>query len=137
MADDQSEAPEPPEFRVDELFLPFAPWEQVAQAHWQHFNDDTGRRSKTCAFLGTDRSEKAAVKRWYDSKSGTIPWMEEAVRSADVLAGPGNYPDEIADPASGANILAFPVMEQAVAEGYTARNDAGDLLALVVGADEV
>lgn len=56
--------------------------------------------------------------------------------SSGTLAKPGNYPDEVTDPASGANILAFPVGTGFV-DSYEARNDDGDLLALILAVDEL
>ncbi|WP_460999417.1 hypothetical protein [Streptomonospora sediminis] len=126
---------ESPHFPVHILVLPFAPWEQVADAQWSHFNDDSGAWVEDCAFLCTDRSEDAAIKRWFERESETIPWMEEAAGSADVLAKPGNYPSVIADPSSGANVLVFPVTCGFV-DAEVARNEDGDLLALVIWAED-
>ncbi|MUL41827.1 hypothetical protein FZ103_11685 [Streptomonospora sp. PA3] len=128
--------PGAPRFLVTHVFLPFAPWEQVAEAHWKRFNDGVGSPIEDCACLWTDRSEDAALGLWKDSGSDSIPWIEEAVGSDEVLARPGNYPQAIADAGSGVNVLGFPVVVQGFVEGYTARNDAGDLLALILWAEE-
>ncbi|WP_460999899.1 hypothetical protein [Streptomonospora sediminis] len=125
-----------PHFRVFQLVLPFASWEQVAEAQWSRFDDPEGAQVENCAFLSTDRSEDAAVRRWWERESDTMPWLEEAVGSAGVLAEPGNYPSAIADPGSGANILGFPVVELGFVDAYTARNAGGDLVALILWIDE-
>ncbi|WP_460999900.1 hypothetical protein [Streptomonospora sediminis] len=56
--------PGEPEYRVTHLFLRFAPWEQVADAHWTRVNDSVGAEVEGCVGLWTEQSELAASRRW-------------------------------------------------------------------------
>jgi hypothetical protein len=120
------------QYRVGMLVVPLAEPERIAGADWDGGYDDAMDLAQY-GCLWDRRAIGATAPHWeYEEtgKSAFIRNVEDTILPAGALRTRGNWFNGVADPETGANVLAFPV-EGTLVDGYEMRDAAGELVCLI------
>jgi hypothetical protein len=109
-------------YYVTTLFIAFAAPEEIAESSW-YFDDSAALRIDGYACLWSSRAEQ-------HTPFETLQGFRESMLSAETLSRRGPWINAVADPDSGANVLAFPVADNSVS-CVEALTEDGELLALL------
>lgn len=120
-----------PRHYVTTLFIPLAEPEQLTTASWDGGYDSRGPVFENYACLWSERASRATLPHWGDEKNEILLRTEKKLLSGQALSKRGNWTDEVVDPETGANMLAFPVFYDISMTGFEARSEDGRLLGLL------
>ncbi|MFI0422858.1 hypothetical protein ACH34R_31585 [Spongiactinospora sp. 9N601] len=129
---DLSDTGGPPRYYVNTLFMPLVPLlpaDRLADAQWDDEGYDDGPYFRDYACLWSVGAERATLPHW-GNKSEAILRIERSLLSEEALSRRGNWTDDLVDPASGANVLSFPVWDNTL-RGFEARDADDEILALL------
>ncbi|MFF3749854.1 hypothetical protein ACFYYH_05230 [Streptomyces sp. NPDC002018] len=120
-----------PRYYVTSLFIPLAEPGPLAASSWDDGYDGGGPVFESYACLWSERASRATLPHWGDDRSEFLLRTEKELLSGDALSRRGNWTDEVVDPETGANVLAFPVYFDISMTGFEARGEDGRLVGLL------
>ncbi|ONK14869.1 hypothetical protein [Streptomyces sp. MP131-18] len=120
---------EPERYFVNTLFIPPAEPERLTAPSWNWGYGSVSQELGGYACLMSGRASRVTRE---DPESEPIARARKALTSDRARSGKDNWADEIADPETGANVLAFPVADDVSVCGSEARSEDGELLAALL-----
>ncbi|MFD2422717.1 hypothetical protein [Amycolatopsis pigmentata] len=122
------------ENRVTTVVVPMADANTIVKAEWDEEGYGDYMRLDDYACLWDERASRATLPHWAfgdADKSEAILNIERIVKSPEVLATRGKWPNVVVDPATGANVLAFPIAGDGLT-GFEARDHTDEIVCLLL-----
>jgi hypothetical protein len=119
---------EPERYCVNLLFIPLAEPERLTAPIWDWGYDDAAQELEGYACLMSERASRVTQE---DPQNEAIVRARNALLSDQARTRRDNWTNEVVDPESGANMLAFPVYNGQVC-GFEAKNQDDELLAILL-----
>lgn len=116
----------PQRYCVNSLLISFVEPERLTMPNWDWGYDDTSQQLEDYACLMSDRACRATQE---DPQNAAIARARETLLADRTRTSRDNWTNDVVDPETGANMLAFPVTDGNVC-GFEARNDEDELLAV-------
>jgi hypothetical protein len=118
-------------YYVTSLFVPLAEPERLTTASWDEGYDSRGPVFENYACLWSERASRATLPHWGDERNEILLKTEKKLLASQALSRRGNWTNDVVDPETGANMLAFPVYYDISMTGFEAESEDGQLLGLL------
>jgi hypothetical protein len=119
---------EPERYCVETLLILLAEPERLANVNWNDGYGSDAQEFKDYACLVSERAYRATL---LNPQHEAIARARKALLSDEARTRRDNWTDEVVDPETGANMLAFPVDEGTVS-GFEARSEDDEILAILL-----
>jgi len=123
------DADEPDRYCVNLLFIPLVAPERMTSPIWNWGYDGVSQELRDYACLMSERASRVTRE---DPQNEAIVRARKALLSDQARTRRDNWIDEIVDPETGANVLAFPVDLEGRVDGFEARSKDGEILAILL-----